>query len=547
VARLASFSSRGIGSVGFATGNDGGQDVVGLGLWRRAVVTLCMLAVPGIAGVALDATPVAASPSLGVVVQTVNEVGGSYATGFCQAPGVPVLGSITCSDGRALAAGPTFLSGGASTTVSLPAGSYTTAMAPATLGILSPIVTVDVLPGQSLSCSFTMLAGPVCTPTPGLTLGTLVVTLDVPPVPGVSYATVLCSSGLPQYGAFCTDASPALLKFPLAAGASYALALPAGTYTAAAATVPGSLGSIGSVTVGAGQTTTCSFTMAAAPSCTVTEVFGASAPAAPGGTVSTAAGSGQTAADPVGTDVTTPNGGTVTLIESTDTSSAPAGYSFFGQQVTIHAPAATAASPLSITFHLDASIIPPGENEHTIQLFRDGVPIADCTGAPSAAPDPCVASRVTSTGDDIAITVLTSHASIWTFGTIVDSTAPTVQILAPSAGAVVALHATVAASFTCTDEPGGSGVASCVGTVAVGAPIDTTSPGVHAFTVVGIDHAGNSMSVTHQYTVKQVAATSDDCKQGGWQQVVDTAFRPFKNQGDCVSFVATKGKNKAAG
>ena len=30
----------------------------------------------------------------------------------------------------------------------------------------------------------------------------------------------------------------------------------------------------------------------------------------------------------------------------------------------------------------------------------------------------------------------------------------------------------------------------------------------------------------------------DECKNGGWK-----TFGVFKNQGDCVSFVATKGKN----
>ena len=33
----------------------------------------------------------------------------------------------------------------------------------------------------------------------------------------------------------------------------------------------------------------------------------------------------------------------------------------------------------------------------------------------------------------------------------------------------------------------------------------------------------------------------DHCKHGGWQ-----SFGVFKNQGDCVSFVATKGKNPPA-
>jgi hypothetical protein len=36
--------------------------------------------------------------------------------------------------------------------------------------------------------------------------------------------------------------------------------------------------------------------------------------------------------------------------------------------------------------------------------------------------------------------------------------------------------------------------------------------------------------------------TKDECKDGGWQ-----SFGVFKNQGDCVSFVATGGKNPPAG
>jgi hypothetical protein len=35
--------------------------------------------------------------------------------------------------------------------------------------------------------------------------------------------------------------------------------------------------------------------------------------------------------------------------------------------------------------------------------------------------------------------------------------------------------------------------------------------------------------------------TKDECKHGGWQ-----TFSVFKNQGDCVSFVATGGKNRPA-
>jgi hypothetical protein len=34
----------------------------------------------------------------------------------------------------------------------------------------------------------------------------------------------------------------------------------------------------------------------------------------------------------------------------------------------------------------------------------------------------------------------------------------------------------------------------------------------------------------------------EECKNGGWR-----TFEVFKNQGDCVSFVATGGKNPPAG
>jgi choice-of-anchor C domain-containing protein len=46
--------------------------------------------------------------------------------------------------------------------------------------------------------------------------------------------------------------------------------------------------------------------------------------------------------------------------------------------------------------------------------------------------------------------------------------------------------------------------------------------------------------------VTETVPTTDDCKDGGWQTMIDTAGNAFKNQGDCVSFFATKGKNLGA-
>jgi hypothetical protein len=45
-------------------------------------------------------------------------------------------------------------------------------------------------------------------------------------------------------------------------------------------------------------------------------------------------------------------------------------------------------------------------------------------------------------------------------------------------------------------------------------------------------------SGTQQLVISCLPATKDQCKNGGWRN-----FPGFKNEGDCVSFVATKGKH----
>ncbi len=63
------------------------------------------------------------------------------------------------------------------------------------------------------------------------------------------------------------------------------------------------------------------------------------------------------------------------------------------------------------------------------------------------------------------------------------------------------LGQTVNADYACQDEDGGSGLASCVGDVPDGSPIDTGSIGAKTFTVNAADNAGNTASVIHTYRV----------------------------------------------
>jgi hypothetical protein len=130
---------------------------------------------------------------------------------------------------------------------------------------------------------------------------------------------------------------------------------------------------------------------------------------------------GATGTDQVETSVSTTRAGKVTIDEADITEPEPTGYDFFGQQVDISAPNALLASnPLVIQFTLDASIIPSGQNQSSLQVFRNGSQVPNCTGAPgSASPDPCVSKRnllVGPAAGDILFTILTTDASTWNFG-----------------------------------------------------------------------------------------------------------------------------------
>jgi hypothetical protein len=137
-----------------------------------------------------------------------------------------------------------------------------------------------------------------------------------------------------------------------------------------------------------------------------------------GGTVETTGGDDPS--DPVGTSVTSPNGGNVTILETSIGTTPPSGLSFDFtpelQQVDITAPAADALNPLVLTFDLlttePVTIVktvlePPSTT--TAGACNDLTP-----GGP-ASPDPCVQSN-TESGGTTHIVVRTSSASAWNFG-----------------------------------------------------------------------------------------------------------------------------------
>lgn len=82
-----------------------------------------------------------------------------------------------------------------------------------------------------------------------------------------------------------------------------------------------------------------------------------------------------------------------------------------------------------------------------------------------------------------------------------DQTSPQITLTTPPDGAQYTIGQQVNADYSCQDEVGGSGVASCSGDVASGQPIDTSTAGSHTFTVNATDNAGNPASTQHSYEV----------------------------------------------
>ena len=75
-----------------------------------------------------------------------------------------------------------------------------------------------------------------------------------------------------------------------------------------------------------------------------------------------------------------------------------------------------------------------------------------------------------------------------------------------------------------------------------GVNIGTNNPGYNVETDLF-----NFNGTTYNFEPFITATDKNQCKDGGWQTATDTSGNHFKNQGDCVSYIATNGKNPANG
>src|SRR3954466_11191266 len=95
---------------------------------------------------------------------------------------------------------------------------------------------------------------------------------------------------------------------------------------------------------------------------------------------------------------------------------------------------------------------------------------------------------------------------------LLDQTAPTVTVNIPE-GAVYTQGRPVPLTFSCADDQGGSGVASCVGSTPSGSNLPTGTAGMQVLTITATDNVGNVFVKTVNYRV--LDATNTDGSVGG--------------------------------
>ena len=140
-----------------------------------------------------------------------------------------------------------------------------------------------------------------------------------------------------------------------------------------------------------------------------------------------------------------------------------------------------------------------------------GSGIASCIGPvangaaidTSPGPHTFAVTAIDAAGNDSTTTV---SYTVTPAGPPADTIAPTAAIALPIDGSSFLVGDVVFAGYSCTDDAGGSGIDTCVGDVANGDGIDTSTVGPHTFSVTATDAQGNTSTSSVSYTV---AASGD--------------------------------------
>ena len=169
------------------------------------------------------------------------------------------------------------------------------------------------------------------------------------------------------------------------------------------------------------------------------------------------------------------------------------------------------------------------------EVGGSGIPVGACPADQTLSAEGAAVASVAKTVADAAGNVSDPSNVV---SVSIDKTPPTLN---PAVPGPVYLGSTVEATPGATDTVSGVDSATC-------SAVDTSSLGPKSLTCSGTDQAGNVVAQVVSYTVvARVPLASQDCKGSGWRTRVDATGRAFRNQGDCVSWVATKARNGASG
>ena len=177
------------------------------------------------------------------------------------------------------------------------------------------------------------------------------------------------------------------------------------------------------------------------------------------------------------------------------------------------------------------------------------------TGAtPALASTPCTPGSYSSTGSQpctpappgsFVATIGAISATPCPAGTYQPSSGQTSCLNAPPGSFVASTGATSATPCALGTYQPNTGQASCL-LAPIGSYVSTTGATSATACPTGTTTTTTgSTSITDCHTPTPI--TADQCKHGGWRHLADKNGTPFKNQGDCVSYVATGGRNLADG